>query len=173
MNVALTFAIIGSVTGVVALGWQLVAWLWSGPRITVLLRATVHAWTAATPPERRPEESWTLRIIVANPGRAAATIEDVGFVGPDGRPRFSVQEARDNNLDVTGPPLPTRIDSHGAEKWEALGTKDVRPRVGGAAGDPAYGWAELFTSRRKHSRDRTRRMGTRRVRSAECLKGSF
>ena len=87
MNVALTFAIIGTVTGVVALGWQLVAWLWSGPRITVLLRATVHAWTAATPPERRPEESWTLRIIVANPGRAAATIEDVGFVDPDGRPR--------------------------------------------------------------------------------------
>ncbi len=114
----LSVAIIGAVTGVVALAMQAVQFGRSGPRVRIQMGAAV-SWET---------KDGCIAVEVQNVGRLPTTLLDVGFAF-----RITDDERHSGTRLESGPllpggrwhgpPLPCRIDSADALRWE------VDPRV--------------------------------------------
>jgi hypothetical protein len=74
----LIIAIIGAVTGVGSLAWQVVAFTQSGPRVNVTaFQALLIADDAA--------DDWHVTVTATNSGRAPVTVKGWGFRMPNGK----------------------------------------------------------------------------------------
>jgi hypothetical protein len=110
----LVLALVGALTGVVALVWNVVVFVWSGPRVRVEIHEALtdgasmvygpSTWTGDT----MAPGVWTERAIaleVINTGRAPVTIASVGVRFSDG------MEYRDTNEENF------RLDAHSRHTW--------------------------------------------------------
>lgn len=107
-TITFLLAIVGAVTGVVALGWNIVSFLLSGHRIDVDLTNGV---TLSLANDRQPRATWNLTVKVSNRGRQGASVLGLEFV--------SGQDPNDGLswMDWVGPTFPHRLDGQTEATW--------------------------------------------------------
>lgn len=99
--IGLIIGVVGGVTGVTALLWQVITWWRSGPRVT----AEVD-WSGITPDGAR------FRVTARNLGRSAITVTSITAVNP--QTNFNIlQGSRFNKTN-----MPFRLEGGGAESWD-------------------------------------------------------
>src|SRR4051812_25429634 len=155
-------AVAGLVLALISLGWQVYNAIAQRPRFAVLRRGRISL--GGPPLDGHPE---THHIVVVNDGGSAGTIQDVGFrVESEAFANLSVQQVRDDGIEILGPDLPCRVDSHDAKTWVIAG--DL---LAGRLADIGrmYAWAEYFTPPRRWGRPSLRKIGTASVRSADTV----
>jgi hypothetical protein len=106
MEVAtLTIAIIGAVTGVGSLAWQVVAFTQSGPRVNVT------AFQALLMGGGSDADDWHVNVTAFNSGRAPVTVKGWGFRMPNGKAIHMI-----SNLSLSAS-LPHRLEPGSDANW--------------------------------------------------------
>jgi hypothetical protein len=107
---------LGISTAVAAAGaliWRINTWRLQRPQLAVTWQNDLRTGEGLS--------GYDFRVVVANLGSEAITVNDAGLRSGDYSP-LSIRMLRHDGVEVTGPQVPCRVKGHGTRTWELPGT---------------------------------------------------